>query len=309
MQAELLRLEHLSKHYPLRRSSLLTRAQRFAKAVDDVSFSMTKGEILGIVGESGSGKTTLARLILRLIEPTAGQIWFDGVLISALSEREMRPLRRRMQVVFQDHLASLDPRLPIGKSIEFPMKVHDLATGRALRAAAEGLLERVGLDRGLYARLPHELSGGQRQRVAVARALALGPSLIVADEPVAALDLSTQAQILNLFTALLNEMQVSYIFITHDLTVAAYLCDRVIVMYAGKVVEIAPTNEIFDNPRHPYTQALISAAVLGRWGNATDEIVLEGDPPSPAAPPSGCKFHPRCAQAGPRCRRVEPHLV
>jgi oligopeptide/dipeptide ABC transporter ATP-binding protein len=308
MLSDFLQVAHLSKHYPLPGRGSPWRTRRFAKVVDDISFSMTKGEILGIVGESGCGKTTLARLILRLIPSTSGEIWFHGIDTSTLSEGELRQWRRKVQIVFQDHLASFDPRIPIGKSIEFPLRVHNLATGRTLRATAERLLARVGLEAEFYARLPHELSGGQRQRAAIARALAVSPSLIVADEPVAALDLSTQAQILNLFTALAKETQVSYIFITHNLSVAAYLCDRIIVMYGGKLVEIARTQEVFDNPRHPYTQALMSAAVLGRWGNATEEIVLEGDPPSPTSPPSGCKFHPRCLQAGSYCQRVEPDL-
>lgn len=310
MPGELLRVEHLKKYFLRRGRNPFARTRRLAKAVDDVSFTLDEGEILGIVGESGCGKTTLARLILRLVEPTSGEIWFDGVWLTALSQDELRPQRREMQMVFQDHFASFDPRLPVGKSIEFPLRVHGLcSSGEALRARVSDLLERVGLSRNFYARFPHQLSGGQRQRAAIARALAVGPRLIVADEPVAALDLSAQAQVLNLFKALLRETRISYILITHDLNVAAYLCDRIMVMYGGKVVEIARTDEVFDSPRHPYTQALISAAVLGRWRDTIDEIILEGDPPSPVDPPPGCKFHPRCFLAGPYCKRVEPELM
>jgi peptide/nickel transport system ATP-binding protein/oligopeptide transport system ATP-binding protein len=307
MPTELLRVEGLSKFFRLRRR-LLAREERLARAVDGVSFSLDEGEILGVVGESGCGKTTLARLILRLIEPSSGRIWLDGTDITGLSQTELRRWRQRMQIVFQDHLASLDPRVTIGRSIGFPLEVHGLAAGRVLRAAVEDLLQRVGLDRLFYGRLPHQLSGGQRQRVTIARALAVDPRLIVADEPVASLDLSAQGQILNLFADLLKERGISYIFITHDLNVAAYLCDRIMVMYGGKVVELAPAGEIFARPRHPYTQALISAAMLGGLQSQIGEIVLEGDPPRPSDPPPGCKFHPRCFLTGAYCRQVEPEL-
>jgi peptide/nickel transport system ATP-binding protein len=308
MSAGLLRVEGLCKSFRLRQQPLLGGTARLARAVDGVSFTLGEGEILGVVGESGCGKTTLARLILRLIEPTAGRIWLAGAEITALSQSELRRWRQRMQIVFQDHLASLDPRMTIGTSIGLPLEVHGLARGRARRTMVEDLLERVGLDPMFYGRLPHQLSGGQRQRVAIARALAVAPRLIVADEPVASLDLSAQGQILNLFADLLRERGISYVFITHDLNVAAYLCDRIMVMYGGKVAELAPADVIFERPRHPYTQALISAAVLGRFHAQVEEIVLEGDPPSPADPPPGCKFHPRCALAGPYCRQVEPEL-
>ncbi len=305
VSTDLLRVERLQKHYPLRGPG---RAGRHARAVDDVSFSMAEGEILGLVGELGCGKTTLARLLVRLLEPTSGEIWFRDTPITTLSDTDLRAWRRNVQIVFQDHFASFDPRLPIGKSIEFPLRAHGLAKGVALRAEAQRLLVSVGLNPNLYSRLPHELSGGQRQRVAIARALAPGPALIIADEPVAALDLSAQAQILNLFAALRREARASCIFITHDLNVAAYLCDRVLVMYGGRVAEMASAETIFNNPRHPYTQALISAALPDRDKGTGRQIVLDGDPPRPSDPPPGCKFHPRCFASGPYCRHAEPVL-
>jgi oligopeptide/dipeptide ABC transporter ATP-binding protein len=302
---ELLRIEKLRKDYRISSGNPLAR-KRVARAVDDVSFSMAQGEALGIVGESGCGKTTLARLILRLIEPTAGEVWFEGTRITGLPDVDLRQWRRKTQIIFQDHFASFDPRLTVGSSIAFPLKVQRVAARRELGRTVVRLLERVGLDPALAKRYPHELSGGQRQRASIARAIAVGPSLIVADEPVAALDLSAQAQILNLFVTLMRELLVSFIFITHDLNVAAYLCDRIIVMYGGKVVESGDAAAVFNHPRHPYTQALISAALLGQ--SADTEIVLEGDPPSPAAPPLGCKFHPRCALAEGICAEIEPGM-
>jgi oligopeptide/dipeptide ABC transporter ATP-binding protein len=213
-----------------------------------------------------------------------------------------------MQIIFQDSLGSLDPRMNVGNSIGYALKVHGLCSSHEQRKKVGDLLERVGLKQSFYNRLPHQLSGGQRQRVGIARALIVNPKLIVADEPVAALDLSAQAQILNFFKELLNDAGVSYAFITHDLNVAAYMCDRIMVMYGGKVVEISKTDQIYENPGHPYTQALISAAVLGKWKDTVEEIILEGDPPNPVSPPHGCKFNPRCPQAGPYCQQVEPEL-
>jgi peptide/nickel transport system ATP-binding protein len=309
MPEPLLRVSGLSKHFPLGRRGLPANAGRVARAVDGVSFTLDEGEILGVVGESGCGKTTLARLILRLIEPTEGDIWFDNEHVTTLSPDQVRALRLKMQIVFQDPLGSLNPRMRVGRSIGYALSVHNRIRGRALRKHVEGLLERVGLRANFYDRLPHQLSGGQRQRIGIARALAVNPKLIVADEPVAALDLSAQAQVLNLFKHLQKDTGSSYIVITHDLSVASYLCDRILVMYGGQVVEIAATDQIFAQPQHPYTQALISAAVLGRWSDRGEEIVLEGDPPNPASPPSGCRFHPRCPAAGPLCRRVQPKLA
>ena len=308
MDQNLLRVEHLRKYFPLGRGSLLGRERPVVKAVDDVSFSLREGQVLGLVGESGSGKSTLARLILGLIEPTSGETWFDGERTTALSASEMRPLRLKMQIIFQDPYSSLNPRIPVGKSIGYALQVNGVLTGDALHQKVGDLLELVGLSRSHDSRLPHQLSGGQRQRVGIARAISVNPKLIVADEPIASLDLSAQAQILNLFKELQQQMDTSYIFVTHDLTVAAYMSNRIAVMYGGKIVEMGERQQLLNHPKHPYTQALLSAAVLGQWQNQVQEIVLEGDPPSPITPPPGCKFHPRCPIAGPYCQEVEPEL-
>ena len=304
MSTNLLRVENLSKTYVARNRG------RGARAVDRVDLAVAEGEILGLVGESGCGKTTLARLLVRLLEPSSGEIWFRDRLVTGMGEAELRTWRKNVQIVFQDHLASFDPRLTIGRSIEFPLIAHRTVKGRAaLREEAHRLLAKVGLSSNLYTRYPHELSGGQRQRAAIARSLALDPALIVADEPVAALDLSAQAQILNLLAELRRDTGLSCIFITHDLNVAAYLCDRIIVMYAGRIVESASASAIFSGPRHPYTQALISAALLGEFARNGEKVVLEGEPPNPADFPPGCRFNPRCVAAMARCRQVEPRLV
>ena len=308
MDQTLLQVDHLKKYFPLGRGNLFGREGATVKAVDDVSFSLLEGQVLGIVGESGSGKSTLARLILGLIKPTSGETWFDGRRTTALSASEMRPLRLKMQIIFQDAYGSLNPRIPVGKSIGYPLQVNGILFGDALKQKVGDLLELVGLSRSHDSRLPHQLSGGQRQRVGIARAISVNPKLIVADEPIAALDLSAQAQILNLFKELQQSMGMSYIFVTHDLTVAAYMSNRIAVMYGGKIVEMAEKQQLLDHPRHPYTQALLSAAVLGQWQNQVQEIVLEGDPPSPVTPPPGCKFHPRCPISGPYCQEVEPEL-
>ena len=308
MDHSLLRVEHLKKYFPLGRGNLFGGQGPVVKAVDDVSFSLQQGQVLGIVGESGSGKSTLARLILGLIEPTSGETWLDGERTTALSASKMRPLRLKMQIIFQDSYGSLNPRIPVGKAIGYPLQVNGILAGNALHQKVGDLMELVGLSRSYVSRLPHQLSGGQRQRVGIARAISVNPKLIVADEPIAALDLSAQAQILNLFKELQRQMGMSYIFVTHDLTVAAYMCNRIAVMYGGKIVEIADRQQLLDHPKHPYTQALLSAAVLGQWQNQVEEIVLEGDPPSPVIPPPGCKFHPRCPIAGPYCQEVEPAL-
>jgi oligopeptide/dipeptide ABC transporter ATP-binding protein len=265
---------------------------------------------MAIVGESGSGKSTLGRLVLRLIEPTEGQIRLAGCDITHLQGEDLREIRLTAQIVFQDPFGSLNPRMTVGASIAYPLKVNGLH-GRKDRSGLDRrvseLLERVGLNSAHSQRLPHELSGGQRQRVGIARAIAVNPKLLVLDEPVASLDLSAQARVLNLFKDLQREMGMAYLFITHDLSVARYMADRILVMYAGKVMEMGGSADIFDLPRHPYTQALLSASMLDQ--HRTGEIELEGDPPSPIDPPPGCRFNPRCPHAAALCRLEEPPLV
>ena len=308
MEQPLLRVENLKKHFPVSRGTFLGADARVVRAVDDVSFTLQAGEVLGVVGESGSGKSTLGRLVLGLIEPTSGKVWFEDEEITTLKGSRMRSLRLQMQIVFQDPFGSLNPRMPVGKSIGYSLHVNGIMTGEALQNKVGDLLEQVGLSRSHANRLPHQLSGGQRQRVGIARAISVNPKLIVADEPIASLDLSAQAQILNLFKELQQVLGMSYIFVTHDLSVAAFMSDRIAVMYGGRILEMAERQQLLASPQHPYTQALLSAAVLGSWQGQVEEIVLEGDPPSPIAPPSGCKFHPRCPLAGPLCQVAEPEL-
>lgn len=308
MESSLLRVENIRKEFPVSRGAFFGTDTRVVKAVDDVSFSLGAGEVLGVVGESGSGKSTLGRLVLGLITPTSGNVWFDGEETTTLKGSRIRELRLQMQIVFQDPFGSLNPRMPVGKSIGYSLQVNGIMRGRALQEKVGDLLEQVGLSRTHASRLPHQLSGGQRQRVGIARAISVNPKLIVADEPIASLDLSAQAQVLNLFKELQQELGISYIFVTHDLSVAAFMSDRIAVMYGGKILEMAGRQQLLDNPQHPYTQALLSAAVLGSWQGQVEEIVLEGDPPSPISPPPGCKFHPRCPLAGPVCRVSEPEL-
>jgi oligopeptide transport system ATP-binding protein len=282
-------------------------------AVDGVSFSLGAGEMLGLVGESGSGKSTVANCIVRLVEPTEGTIRLKGTDITHLSRRDMRPHRRDLHMVFQDPYSSLNPRLTTGQIVGEPLRLHGLARGRQLEQRVVHLFDLVGLRPELRFRYPHELSGGQRQRVGLARALSVSPSVLVADEPVSALDVSVQAAILNLFRDLQQDLGFSCLFITHDLSTVEYLCDRVAVMYLGKIVEVAPTEELFTSPKHPYTQALLSAAVVPdpESQRARKRLVLEGDIPSPLAPPSGCRFRTRCPLAdrsAPRSVETEPPL-
>jgi len=299
----------LVKHFPVRGFG----AKGVVHAVDEVSFTIGRGELLGLVGESGSGKSTVANCIMRLVTPTCGTIRLKGTDITHLSRRALRPLRRDMHMVFQDPYSSLDPRMTCGQIVGEPLAVQGLARGRDLDAQVVKLFDHVGLRDELRFRYPHELSGGQRQRVGLARALAVSPAFLVADEPVSALDVSVQASILNLLRDLQRDLQFSCLFITHDLATVEFLCDRIAVMYLGKIVEEAPTEELFAAPRHPYTQALLSAAVTPdpEEQRSRSRIVLDGDVPSPLAPPSGCRFRTRCplaARSAPRSVEEEPEL-
>jgi oligopeptide/dipeptide ABC transporter ATP-binding protein len=306
----LVEIKHVKKYFPIRKGILQREVAR-VHAVDDVSFAVHEGETLGLVGESGCGKSTLGRTIVRLLEPTAGEITFQGQRIEDYGPRQLRPLRRQMQMVFQDPYASLNPRKRVGTIIGDPMKIHKLGDAKERKARVEELLETVGLSPEHYNRFPHEFSGGQRQRIGIARALALQPKLIVADEPVSALDVSIQSQMLNLLEDLQNEFQLTYIFIAHDLGVVRHVSDRIAVMYLGKLVEVSPAEELYVRPIMPYTEALLSAVPIPDpdLAAARKRIVLEGDVPSPINPPSGCRFHPRCRYATQVCKEVEPPLV
>ena len=303
----LLEIRNLKKYFPVR-SGLLGRAREHVKAIDGVSFDVDDGETVGLVGESGCGKTTLGRCLVRLIEPTSGSISFEGRELSALSAPAMREMRRKMQIIFQDPYASLNPRMRVGEIIGEGMRIHDLAKGRERKQRVVELLARVGLRAEYYGRYPHEFSGGQRQRIGIARALAVNAKFIVADEPVSALDVSIQVQILNMMLDLQQEFGLTYLFISHDLRVVEHVSDRVAVMYLGKIVEIAPSAKLHGAGQHPYTRALLSAVPVPDPTRKRERIVLQGDVPSPIDPPSGCSFHPRCPFAQKRCAEEEPRL-
>jgi len=306
---ELIRIENLKKHFPVRRG-LLRTVQAHVKAVDGVSFSIGEKETIGLVGESGCGKTTAGRAILKLLEPTSGQILYRQEEITNLNSDQMRPLRRKLQIIFQDPYASLNPRMTVGKIIREGLDIHNIGEKKERDAMVSEVLERVGLPRNILDRYPHEFSGGQRQRVGIARALILKPEFIVCDEAISALDVSIQAQIINLLADLKEEYGIAYLFIAHDLSVVEHISDRVAVMYLGKIVELAQTKELFSNPLHPYTRALLSSVPKPDPTLKHERIVLEGDVPSPIAPPSGCSFHPRCPLAVEGlCDTKEPSVV
>jgi oligopeptide transport system ATP-binding protein len=299
---KLVEIKNLVKHFPVENSDDLIRA------VDDVSFDIFEGETLGLVGESGCGKSTVGRCLLRLYEPTSGEVLFEGEDILKLRNKELQKLRREMQIIFQDPYASLNPRLSILSIVGEPLKIHGIGNKTERQARVAELLKQVGLDPEYMFRYPHEFSGGQRQRIGIARALALNPKLIIADEPVSALDVSVQAQVVNLMQDLQQQLGLTYLFISHGLAVVEHISERVAVMYLGKIVEIAEGRELYDNPLHPYTKALLSAIPIADPTKKRERIVLQGDVPTPINPPSGCRFRTRCPIADNRCAEIEPDL-
>lgn len=303
----LLEVDKLRKYFPIR-GGVFSRVVANVKAVQDISFAIRPGEVVGLVGESGSGKTTAGRSILRLIEPTSGSVKFNGVDVVQLNKQQMREYRKEMQIIFQDPFASLNPRMTVGDIIGEALVIHKLAKGKAKEERVADLLERVGMSSSHMRRYPHEFSGGQRQRIGIARALAVDPKFIVADEPVSALDVSIQAQVVNLLQDLKEELGLTLLFIAHDLGVVEYISNRVIVMYLGKVMEIAPAKELYANPVHPYTEALLSAIPIPDPTIVRDRVILQGDVPSPINPPSGCVFRTRCPIAIDECAKVDPPL-
>lgn len=303
----LLEVDKLRKYFPIR-GGVFSRVVANVKAVQDISFAIRPGEVVGLVGESGSGKTTAGRSILRLIEPTSGSVKFNGTDVVQLNKQQMREYRKEMQIIFQDPFASLNPRMTVGDIIGEALVIHKLAKGKAKEERVADLLERVGMSSSHMRRYPHEFSGGQRQRIGIARALAVDPKFIVADEPVSALDVSIQAQVVNLLQDLKDELGLTLLFIAHDLGVVEYISDRVIVMYLGKIMEIAPGKELYANPVHPYTEALLSAIPIPDPTLKRERILLQGDIPSPINPPSGCVFRTRCPIAIDECAKVDPPL-
>tara|TARA_Y100000588_G_scaffold394095_1_gene512798 strand:- start:2414 stop:3382 length:969 start_codon:yes stop_codon:yes gene_type:complete len=303
----LLSAENLVKRFPIR-GGTLNRVVNYVQAVNGVSFTVRRGEVLGLVGESGSGKTTIGRLVLRLEEATAGKVIFDGTNILELPKKEMRRFRKRMQIIFQDPYASLNPREKVRTVIGHALALHSIGTPESRRERAAELVEQVGLSPDQLDRFPHEFSGGQRQRVGIARALAVNPDFLVADEPVSALDVSIQAQVINLLSDLKDQLDLTMLFIAHDLAVVEHICDRVAVMYLGKIMELAPSSSLYKNPNHPYTEALLSAVPVPEPGHQQKRTVLSGDIPSAINPPSGCVFRSRCPRAEAICATETPQL-
>ncbi len=304
---DLMVVKDLVKYFPVR-SGLLQRVAAQVKAVDGVSFSIKEGECLGMVGESGCGKTTVGRTVLRLVEPTSGSVFFQGKDVAKADARALKALRKDMQIIFQDPYSSLDPRVPIGESVGEGLTIHNVGTKQERYETVQAMLKKVGLEEYHARRYPHEFSGGQRQRIGLARALALRPKFIVCDEPVSALDVSIQSQVLNLLRELQKEFCLTYLFIAHNLSVVEHISDRVAVMYLGKMVELTDREELFRDPRHPYTQALMSAIPIPDPDARRQRIILKGDVPSPLNPPSGCRFHTRCPVARPDCSEREPEF-
>ena len=306
MSNVILSIRALSKNYEI--GSAFSRGKDVVHAVEDVNLEIAEGETLGIVGESGCGKSTLGRMLVRLEEPTRGEILFEGHDLAKEPKKKLRALRKRFQMIFQDPYAALNPRRQIGQIVEEPLRVHGMGKVER-RAIAQDLLKRVGLDENAYEKYPHEFSGGQRQRVVIARALALNPRLVVADEPVSALDVSIQAQVLNLFKDLQKEFGLTYVFIAHDLGVVRHVSDRIAVMYLGKIVELAPADELYEHPSHPYSKALLSANPRMGADDKRERIILKGDIPNPINRPTGCSFNPRCPKAADICRSTTPALM